>query len=168
MEQEKPKSDNDKAIDFQIFARNLKATSEEIEKAYFHLCGAQDGDVGNGVVKNLLDEMTRLSKEGFPINRFAKLVNTEQTLENGENEYLAYVNKLPITEKEKQVLWSIVSKERTGELALFKNDEMVTSFEIDNNRAKHIIALQLTELVKTHLQNFSPKDHLAISFTPHE
>lgn len=166
MEQGKFEETEDQAITFQIFARNLKATSAQLEKAYLSFYGVDEDAIEDPVVQQLRDEMDALSKKGFPINRFARMINVEQGLEKQEEEYLSYVNALPITEKEKQTLWSIVSKQREGEVKLFKNGNLIIGLDIKQELARHIIAAQLLHLLKTHIAAIPPPDKLSIEFTP--
>jgi hypothetical protein len=164
MEQGKIETSRDQAITFQIFAANLKATSAQLEKAYLSLCGVDETPIEDPVVQQLKDEMDTLSKKGFPINRFARMIEEEQRLEKHEEEYLRYVNALPITEKEKQVLWSIISKQREGKLELFKNGTLFATLEVQQNRARHIIASQLWLLLEAHVSKVSKTDKLSIAF----
>ena len=120
------------ADEFNDFAMEMGATSRDIEEAYLYLCKIKEGDPPNQKVKSLREEMEKLSSERFPINRFAEMVRGWRENENGEKLYLEYINTLPLSENEVRALYSIVTKDKEGELQFYVDEKPFMHFDIEN------------------------------------
>lgn len=165
----KEKSPDDIALsEFVLLVKNIGATGEQMRQAYYKLCGINEEEGDDEIVNNLYVEMDKMVKNKFPLNRFSKLIETKEAYEYSVEDYVSYVNGLPLSEKEKNVLSSIIIKQRNGKLIFFINNKEVAETNInirggDRNSVALILRNRLEELMGQLLREGSNK--LEISFS---
>jgi hypothetical protein len=157
--------DDKLTFEFVEFAKGMEATSGELESAYLHLMGIEEGEIVNPKVKILRDEMERLTRMRFPVSRFAQLVTTKNEYENGTKIYLEYLNTLPLSEKEIQVLYSIASKTREGELEFFHDGNHFARVKVEQNTDKDQSALLLKNAIEKVMTQIPQGGKMTIAFT---
>lgn len=126
----KPETEDDKLesqLALKIEENNW--TAEELNEAYFLLCGIGDTPTSEriGEIKNLMDGMTA---KQYPLNRFVKIISSLGEWEDSGIQFINFVDTLPITQAEKDVLKSIVEHNRAGELACTINGLEVARLRI--------------------------------------
>lgn len=86
---------------FRDFIYKKRYTFEQINDAYYCLCGLSD-NCANPEVEDIFNEMDKLSKHGFPMDRFVKIIDELKELNQIIEEFHQFVNKLDINEKGKK------------------------------------------------------------------
>lgn len=71
--------------------------------------------------RSLRKIMKSMTARKFPLNRFAKLVGAKQEYEDSVKLFSAYVDQMAVSDREKQMLHSIVNQRRVGEMTCFVN-----------------------------------------------
>lgn len=128
----KNESINDKLEqDFKKLIEDKKISSEDIKEAYFRSLGVSESVEQNENVKFLADEMNRMIQNGFPLNRFARLIESKEFVESIVPNYFEYIDSLDITEPEKQMLHSIIEEERSGEIYVLVDGDQFAEFELN-------------------------------------
>lgn len=115
-------------IDF-IDDGNFKAA--QIREAYYQLCGISEDKNQDNDVEKILEKMNEISKDNFPLNRFAEIIASKEKYENSVPEYYQYIDSLKIYDKEKKVLKSIVEQERLGEVSCLVDGNVIAEFKIE-------------------------------------
>jgi hypothetical protein len=158
--------DDIKSKKFILLAQKLNAEAKHVQKAYFKLCGVEDIDSEDTISNKLYREMKEMSDNGFPINRFAEIIESRQDFEQAIPDYLKYINSLPLSEKEIQVLYSIVTKQRKGELEIFIDNENFASIKINTDKQnKNASALVIKSGLERVLKQIPKKGKISISFS---
>lgn len=153
------------ADEFNDFAMEMGATSKDTEEAYLFLCKIKEGNPSNQRVKDLYEKMEKLSREHFPINRFAEIVKNWYENENGENVYLEYINTLPLSENEIRILYSIVTKDREGELQFYIDEKPLMHFDVENVDNRNDKAFLLKGTLERVMGRVPPNARLTLLFT---
>jgi hypothetical protein len=117
---QKMESDLVKQIEAQAYSK------EEIQEAYFRVCGISDETKNSDRVDTLHSEMEKMTQNRFPLNRFKSLVEGLDVSRVGVESFNSFVSNLPVTEKEKLILRSIVEKRRSGILSILSRDKGTT------------------------------------------
>ena len=128
----KNESINDKLEqDFKKLIEDKKISSEDIKEAYFRSLGISESAEQNENVKFLADEMSQMIQDGFPLNRFARLIESKEFVESIIPGYFEYIDSLDITEPEKKMLHSIIEEERSGEVYVLVDGDQFAEFELN-------------------------------------
>lgn len=167
--EEKENIEDDKMYkDLAEYIVNNHVTSDDIEESYFKLCGVVDENVvSNDTVNKLLAKMKSMTDQRFPLNRFVKLIETAQSVENGENDFYTFVDTLDVTIKEKNMLKSIVSMMRSGDMSISieGNDKQFSEISINaTNVPKHIFGFMLSRKIKEVLARLPHEAKIEFSF----
>ena len=110
--------------------------------------------------------MKEMTDNGYPLNRFAELVDAKQVVERAVPEYHEFLDEMEISNNEKQVLRSIVDKGRSGEIDCFVEGSLLGSIKINIVKApKEITALAVKEGIKKILQRVPKGKKCEFSFT---
>ena len=124
--------------EFSRYILDHDVTSDELEEAYYRLCGIADGEVEDRV-KEIVKKMETMVSNGFPLNRYATFVSKLRGYEEGSKNCLAFIDTLSISMKEKQMLSSILTDAREGELEIFIHKEIQPFITINiSNEEKDI------------------------------
>lgn len=151
------KSDDDRMVEELVnFIEEHSYSKEEIQEAYFRVCGVVDPEKDNERITALHNEMERMTKNRFPLNRFARVVDTYTDIEDNGGRFIEFVQGLPLTEKEKRVLLSIVEKKRNGTLALLSQKDGATLqvWKIDFDTNKNVVAMAIQGEVAAAFEKF--------------
>lgn len=154
--EEAKKSPDEMSDEFVKFVVENAYTSNQVKEAYYRFVGISDNEESDEAIDALHDKMREMSVEGFPLNRFARIVNAKKEIENDIVPiYHDFVSNLNITDKEKQILQSIVDKDRKGDIEFFIDDEEVGTLTISSREEmtkEHVVAaliVHLGDFVKT-------------------
>jgi len=148
-----------------VVSRNI--TSAEIQEAYFRLCGVVDSEEPTAVVRQLQEKMRLMTEQRFPLNRFTKLIETTDLVENGDKDFYRFVDGLNITIEEKDVLKSIVFRMRSGELVILTegNHEPITELVINaTDIPQHFFGFMLSRKIKEVLTRLPHEAKIEFSF----
>lgn len=149
---------------FTQFVEEHGFTSKEISAAYNHLMGV---DADSEVPAILIEEMQRLERDHFPVNRFAEFSRTLNFVETAVPSFEHFVEELPVSDNEKYMLRSIVKKQRVGELEIFIAGELVKKVRVRGNTGEpHELALVFGSLLKQYYDEAQQiKEKLEFQFT---
>jgi len=106
-------------LQFKKYADDGGYTSEQIQVAYMRALRsadeiAEDKTEVSEMVANMGERMKQMIAAGFPLNRFATMIDARERIETRVPRYYQLVDGLAITDKEKEMLKSLVERERTG------------------------------------------------------
>lgn len=112
---------------------------QEMFNAYQLALGFQKEEVVGQITESVLS-LAALMKEfldaKYPVNTLVEIINEKNLFDNGEKEFEDLVEKLLISEREKVLLHSIVSKRRAGTLEV-NILEPETTIKINTKRIVH-------------------------------
>ncbi len=135
---------------FLLYFQSEDYNAKELREAYYLLCGISEGEVSERV--NMLKvEMEEMTEKRYPLNRFVKLISVLEGWEDSGIHFTSFVNDLNITQKEKDMLQSIVDKNRAGELVCIVDGSPVAKFKINENvsstSAAYALRVKLSEIL---------------------
>ncbi len=117
------------------FSVKYKLDSKEMTKAYEIALDLEEQESPEAIreeVKTLAEKMKKFINEGLALNRIVELVNQKVDYENAPKEYYAMVSSMPINDKGKKVLKSIVERKRMGSLAIFEEGKKLCEVDISD------------------------------------
>lgn len=130
--------------DFMIFIDENNYTADQMRDAYYRLNEVNDETEATPEVTAILNRMRKMVGNDFPLNRFAELIGRRQNYEDAVPKYHKFVDELEISDKEKEVLRSIVDRERNGQVICFVEGRIVGEIKINiKNFNKEYVALSL-------------------------
>ena len=138
-------------------------TADEVREAYYRLCGVVEDENSSEQVTTLLNEMERLTRAQFPLNRLILFIRGVEIWEDSVKKFEGYVSTLAISDKEKSILKSIVSESREGDLECHIDGTPVIKMKIVENNSKEGAALALMAKLKE-ISNKMEKGQLSIWF----
>jgi len=101
------------------FSRKNKISGDELELAYKLAMGvAEEKERAREEVIALAKKMEEFMKNGLAINRIVEMIGSKREYEAACDNYYNLVSTMPISEREKEVLVSIVKKKRAGKLTI--------------------------------------------------
>lgn len=105
-------------------------TADELEEAYYLLCGVVENSDNDRVLAifNLMNEMT---KQRYPLNRFVTIISGLREWEDSVNRFTRFIDDLGLTQREKDLLQSIVDKSRLGTLRCTVDEQTILTIKID-------------------------------------
>jgi transcriptional regulator CtsR len=153
---EAPSDDEKMLKDLMQYILDQSISSNEIEESYHRLCGIIEDGTATTTVEALTIKMQQMSNAHFPLNRFVDLITDRRSMEQGEEEYKNFVHNLPVSQKEKTMLVSIVDKKRSGTLLLlvagehelFCEIKIDAPEEIPSNVLGYILNKKLIEIIE--------------------
>ena len=113
----------------------------DLRAAYLLALGLSPSDIGveiTGDIEELSGEIKAKFDDGLALNKVAELIFSIEKYENSVTEYFSLLDKIILTEKEKQILRSIVDKQRNGRLAICvsKSNLKIEELEFSENEQK--------------------------------
>lgn len=130
-----------------LSGKNISAST--LRKAYYELCG-DSTETGNesSPYAELLKEMQRITELHFPLNRFANLVTELEKQEDAIKSFDTFVIDLPVSDKEKILLKSLVTQNKVGDLTCYVNDAPFMKFKINPDHSQNATALKLQNQIQ--------------------
>jgi len=103
--------------------RQNNLTSDEIEFAYYVSLGVTPEELGkdsemSSSVKELLNIMSDYQNKRFPVTDIVNVIERMRGIEDSKIPFYELIDELNLTEKEKDILRSIVLKKRSGSLVV--------------------------------------------------
>jgi hypothetical protein len=135
--------DDEEMVKFGRFISENNYTSDQMREAYYRLMGVSENEENDPGIDKILAKMRELEADGFPVNRFAKLVGSKHDFENALPLFSEYVGNLNISGKEKEMLVSIVEKERNGEVFCFVDGKIFAEIKIKTKELGKEIAVAM-------------------------
>ena len=138
-----PESEDDKLEGLLVNKINQNNwTAAELKEAYYVLCGVSDSPVSERVeeIKVLMEEMTN---KHYPLNRFVNIIDGLGNWEDSDINFSSFVKTLNISQKEKDILESIVRQKRTGELICVVDGDSIATYEIKESTSSRALAYAL-------------------------
>lgn len=134
---------------FKNFLDENEYSADQIREAYIRLVGVSEEGVSSPEVEIILGRMNEMVENKFPLNRFAEIIENKQNFEDATILFSRYVDSLKISDKEKDVLRSIVEGRRSGEVNCLIEGEVFAEFKIKARDAeKRRLAMEVTEALK--------------------
>jgi len=133
---------------FVRFIQEKGFTIDHVYQAYLQFVGGSEHASPDVAIDCIIEKMEEMatSEEGFPLNRFTSIMKIEGVFQNELERYHRYVNTLNISEKEKNILHSIVDKHRKGEVDCFIEGTLIESFKVGEVPVSEItLASELTQ-----------------------
>lgn len=131
--------------------------SKEMTKAYEMALGLEENDSPKPVREEIgimAEKMKKFIDDGLALNRIVELINQKVDYESAPEKYYEMVNKMPINEKGKRMLISIVEKRRSGVITIFDDSKEKKLQEIaiskgisDKEYSQSDLAIQLIYLL---------------------
>jgi hypothetical protein len=135
--------------EFTAFVGDGGYAADEVNEAYERLMDVAEAGLPTERVASLIAEMDRLKRSRYPITRFVELINAMRKLEVAVPAYYAYVDALPITEREKVTLKRIVERRRKGTVSLYVGDCVVATFDsLGDDEDQDVLAMELVGWLK--------------------
>ena len=131
-------------INFREFIDANSYTQQELMQAYHILGGGPEAEPVFPEIRAIVDKMEELSDSGFPMNRFHEIIQSMGEMDGNKKEPTSshfgsledilsatnqYIDRLKVSNKEKQMLRSIVENQRKGEVSCLVNGRVVASFK---------------------------------------
>ncbi len=148
---------------FVDYIEDNQITSKELRDAYYTLLDVIEEKQPDRV-QELVTYMNVMSKQGYPLNRFVETISQLESWEYAEADFAAYVDSLPITDKEKSLLKSIPEKSRNGEVTIALDDEHVANIKIENASKFEGFYLAFLEEIQKVLTKINPSPQNKVSF----
>jgi len=126
-------------------------TADELQEAYFLLCGISEAPASERVleIKGLMEVM---SDQRYPLNGFVRIIDRLGEWEGSELHFSTFVESLNTSQKEKNMLESIVKKKRVGELDFIIDGNSALKLQIGETNSSaglaYALRLKLSELLK--------------------
>lgn len=162
------KSTDEMSLEFVNFFVEHDYTSDQIREAYYRFAGISDSMTSDAGIDDIQKKMQEMSTDGFPLNRFARFITAKKEIEmDSAPMYYGFIDKLQITENEKQVLRSIVDEERTGEIGFFIDGEANATLLIpsDHGIPKDRLIAGITAHLETFVKTVPPGQHYSFTFS---
>jgi hypothetical protein len=138
--------------EFKDFVFEEGFTGSEVEQAYYLFCGVSEEDESvSENVSQLRTKMEEMSGLGYPINRFIEFAREGSEVDN----FKKNVAELRLSDREKDVLNSIVTKGRGGEIRVSINNIDYRKFKIMEGVPKEKLAKELNSDLLTRLAEIS-------------
>lgn len=168
MPQENPKPespDDAMMMEFVRFIGDHRCTADQIRKAYYRLCGVSEDEGRDVAVEIIAQEMKSMTARKFPLNRFAVLVGAKQEYEDSVKLFSAYVDQMAVSDREKQMLHSIVDQRRAGEMTCFVNGRRFGHFVTGpKDDPQEVFALRLMYVLRELVSAVSQGEKYELSF----
>lgn len=162
----KPESYDDKLEkDFINFIQEQDFTADDIQGAYIILLGISESEITDEKQLRLQTKMNEMISDKFPLNRFPQLIGLLDDIEGSAEDFEKFVTDLEISEREKDVLISIVRDRRTGELEFNVEGKSYIKVDITKNYSPDYIAFNLLQKLPEKLKVASNKGELSIQFS---
>jgi hypothetical protein len=130
------------------FIKEEQFTAAQLREAYFRVCGVAEFEAReNSKLEELAKRMREMTHDHYPPSRLAEVAYTTWEYEHSTREYREYVDKLPLSSGEKDVLRSIVDKRRSGKIAILVGGREIGTITIDirDDMPDSVIAVVLLE-----------------------
>lgn len=157
--------DNKREDAFVDFLQENKVGVKDLEQAYHKLCGITEE------VSPLADlvylKMKELADDHFPLTRFVKLIEVLDRAGDAITDLTSFLemSETAITEREKEILLSVVNKKRAREIEYFIDGKEVHSQKILPENSDQEIASRILGNLAYQLDNLTPGEKLTITFT---
>jgi len=137
------------ADDFAEFINEGKFSADQVSEAYFRLMGVSERTDADLAITTILAEMQRLEREHLPVSHFIKFARSLKKIEDSVPAYMQYVESLPVTKSEKQMLCSLVTEQQNGELEITIGGEGVGKLRIQGRKDNPgLMANDLSSFIK--------------------
>lgn len=112
--------------------RNKSISGNDFRRAYLKSLGFED-DNSNEDIEELSSLLAKYQSEGFPLNWMANIMVFLEKKDLFEDEYIKDVDDLSVSDKEKEILKSIVLNKRNGVLHFImpKDERLLAEINID-------------------------------------
>ena len=158
--------DDQETVLFRNFIEENNYTADQMREAYYRLVGVEEGGEPTPEVAAILSKMQEMVTKDFPLNRFATVIEENQDYEEAVPAYHKYVDSLEISDTEKEVLRSIIDKERSGEVVCMIEGETIGDFKIKvKDFEKEIAAMIITKSIERLLLEVPKGERYAFNFT---
>lgn len=117
------------------FSVKHKFDSKEMTKAYEMALKLEENGSQKPVreeVKILSEKMKKFIDDGLALNRIVELINQKVDYESAPEKYYEMVDKMPINDKGKKVLKSILERKRVGSLAIFEEGKKLCEVDVSD------------------------------------
>jgi len=142
---------------FVHFVEENSFNAHELREAYLLLCGISEG-VSSERVMQLKVEMEKMTDAHYPLNRFAKMIGVLEEWESSIRIFNDFVSTLDISQKEKDMLISIVDRTRTGVLEVYVNGIPSHTILIESGLSREMAAYALKIRLQELLQQINSLD----------
>ena len=127
------------------FIEEADYTAEEVREAYYRLFRVIEDGAPSERLQELQTRMETMIEGGYPLNRIATLIENFDAWEHAPKEFDNYVETLPLSDKEKQLLTAIVHENRKGVLGVAHEGETFAQIEIGSQSVPEGVALTLVQ-----------------------
>lgn len=110
--------ENEMFQDITLYIQENKLSPTDLEDAYFIALGISPNVIKNEAIYTLAQKIEQHSKQGLSLTKIKDAIEFGFEDQNALQNYTDFVSRMKITEREKQVLLSIVEKKRSGELQI--------------------------------------------------
>ncbi len=117
----------DKMKELEVMVRSRGFSGEDFRQAYIISLGVRPESEVDPKVEELAEELRGLSEENvLPLTRLSELMISLEEEELMIRDYMDLVDNLSLTDKEKEVLKSVVEEERNGILHISVEDRSLS------------------------------------------
>ncbi len=157
----KSKKEEDQFSNLIEYTVEHAASSDDLRDAYFTVCGTYEGEELSDNAKIIAEKMQELINNGFPLNRFARLIDSHNSYEHADDVFFKFVESLDITAREKELLKSLLLRKRSGALAINIADEgtpfavlrISITPDIPDNQIGYMLKHELQNFIETYVQD---------------
>ncbi len=134
---------------FSLFVKAGGYTPDQVREAYYQAMGVSDDKNEDETIKTIATEMESMIADRFPVNRFVVFIEKEQEREDAMKAYMTYVENLQLSQKEKNMLLSILKKRRNGELEFLIDGKPSVRVDLEIENAPDTdLAIELLKIFK--------------------
>lgn len=153
--------------EFVEFVKQGGYSAEQMEQAYYRLLDMADEDQQyDPAIEAIRAKMQAMVNDHFPLDRFVTLVDSKKRYENMVETYRKFVDALPLSQAEKEILVSVVDKQRSGELEVYVDNEDEQTIRIRGAEAsQEALASHLMHELVDIMQNVRPGAKIEIMFS---
>lgn len=155
------------ADDFAEFVNRGKFSADQVSEAYYRLMGVSDRTDADAAITTILAEMQRLEREHLPASHFIKFARSLEKIEDSILAYTQYVESLPVTESEKQMLGSLVTEGRLGTLEVAVGDQVLAKIPILRRKGnQELMTRELLNALKWTMDRAQNGQTIKFAFIP--
>lgn len=151
---------------FKNFLDENEYSADQIREAYLRLVGVSEESEVSPEVDIILGRMSEMVENKFPLNRFAEIIEDKQNFEDAPILFFQYVDSLKISDKEKDVLRSVVDGRRSGEVNCLVGGEIFAEFKVRAKDAeKNRLAIEVTAALKKIIERIPKNVNYEFTFS---
>jgi len=142
--------DDERTIGFVRFIDARGFSADQIREAYYRLCGISETGNDDPAIEEIRERMQTMTDKKFSLNRFASLIGVKQEYEDAKLSCFNFINALPVSDNEKEMLHSIVERRRDGELSIVVDGRRAATvaIHIRENLPSETVALEFMDMLK--------------------